>query len=157
MPPEKETLIWRGRPSFWNWWVQITVGDLLFLLAGALWWIGEGLFALGSLAGGVAFYAYAGVRRLGSLYILTSQRAVASEGLFSRRVDEVEICDVRNIALEQSLSQRMLGTGDVGISSAGGDDVEVLFAGIPDAKNVKERVRQARLELQRKAPEKTED
>ena len=42
---DDEKVIWDGRSSFWNWWLELAIGDLLILLAIALWWTGYGHFA----------------------------------------------------------------------------------------------------------------
>lgn len=140
-----EVTLWRGRPSFWNWWAELLLGDLFLLLAGALWWISEPFYAPWSLAAGLAVYLIVLVIRFGDLYLVTSQRVIAQSGLLSRRVDEIEIQDIRNITLEQSFFQRILGVGDIGISSAGGEGIEVRFDGVGGAADVKERVRLIRI------------
>ncbi len=140
-----EVTLWRGRPSFWNWWAELLLGDLFILLAGALWWIQEPFYAPWSLAAGLGIYLIVFVIRFGDLYLVTSQRVIAQKGLLSRRVDEIEIQDIRNITLEQSFFQRLLHVGDIGISSAGGEGIEVLFEGVGGAADVKERVRLIRI------------
>lgn len=144
MNAESETVLWSGRPSLWNWWFELLVGDLLILLAAALWWAGYGSFSPWTLLGGAACYAGAWVQRLGERFTLTNQRVSAVTGLFARRVDEVELRDIRNITLEQSFAQRLLGLGDIGVSSAAGEGIEVTLRGVPDAPGVKEKVRLAR-------------
>ena len=64
--------------------------------------------------------------------------------LFFKGCQEL-VQDIRNITLEQSFFQRMLGVGDIGISSAGSDGIEVRFGGVGKAPAVKERVRRVRL------------
>jgi len=142
----EEAALWQGRPSWWTWWPQLAIGDLLILLAAALWWAGHGAYAPAAGAGAALFYAIVLAGRQGVLYTLTTERVIARSGLLSRRIDEVEIRDIRNIVLEQTFIQRLTRTGDVGIASAGGDGVEVRFDGIPDAAAVKERIRRARLD-----------
>lgn len=142
---QEEKELWRGRASLWNWWLQILIADLLVLLAGALWWAGELSYAPYAAGGAAAIYAFIGTCRLSNLYILTSHRAISRKGFFSRRHDEVEVRDIRNITVDQSFLQRLVQIGDIGLSSAGGDGIEVSFDGVGDAVAVKERIRQARL------------
>ncbi len=142
--PIEETL-WTGQPSYWNWWALLLIGDLSIVLIGALWWTGESAWIPPVAALSVVAYAGAVMGRAGVRYTLTNQRVIARTGLLSKRVDEVEICDIRNIVLEQSAFDRLCGIGTVGIASAGGDGIEVRFEGIKDAPALKERVRGARL------------
>ncbi|MFH1724482.1 MAG: PH domain-containing protein [Elusimicrobiota bacterium] len=146
MADNKEQTLWRGRPSYWNWWTQLAIGDLFIVLAIALWWAGRGEYAPWASGAATFFYLVALAGRYSVLYTLTDQRVIARAGLFSRRVDEVEIRDIRNIVLEQSFLQRLVGIGDIGISSAGGEGIEVRFGRIPRAEAVKERIRQARMD-----------
>lgn len=140
--PEK--VLWEGRPSWWTVWPSLLIGDLILLLAPALWWSGRGEFALWAVAAALPFYLLAVLKRASALYTVTDQRVRASLGLFARRVDEVEAADVRNVILTQTFFERMVGTGTVGLSTSAGDGVEVVLVGVPEAEAVKEAVRQAR-------------
>jgi len=142
--PTEETL-WAGRPSYWNWWARLLIGDLALALVAALWAIGETRWIPPAAALSVVAYLGALAGRAGVRYTLTNQRVIARTGLLSKRIDEVEIVDIRNIVLEQSAFDRLCGIGTVGIASAGGDGIEVRFEGIKDAPSLKERVRAARL------------
>lgn len=142
---EAERTVWSGRPSFWNWWPTFAAADLSLLLAGALWWTGRPDYAPYALGAAAVFYLLVVFLRFSSSYRLTTHRAMARTGLLAAHLDEVEIRDVRSITLDQSLFQRLLGIGDVGFSTSGGDGVEVAFHGIADAVAIKEKVRLARL------------
>jgi len=141
----KEETLWEGRPSYWNWWPTLLISDLLLLLAAALWSQDKSSWSLYAIAAASLLYLFVHLQRLGNLYTLTNHRVISRTGLFSRHHDEVEIRDIRNISLDQSFFQRLLGLGDIGISSAGGEGVEVSFEGIESALNVKEKIRHARL------------
>lgn len=140
-----ETTLWEGRPSWWTVWPTLAIADLLLLLALALWWTGRGEFSLWAAAGAAPFYLLAALKRASALYRVTDQRVSARLGVVARRVDEVEVGDIRNITLTQSFFERLVGTGTVGVSTAAGDGVEVVLYGVPDAEAVKEAVRKARL------------
>lgn len=142
---QNEKELWRGRASLWNWWLQLLIADLLLLLAGALWWEDEIRFAPYAAGAAAAIYAGIGLLRLSNLYILTNHRAISRKGFFSRHHDEVEVRDIRNITIDQTFLQRLMKVGDIGLSSAGGDGIEVSFEGVGDAIAIKERIRQARL------------
>lgn len=68
---------------------------------------------------------------------VTNKRTIQRTGLFSKRTTEVLHRDVRNIEIDQSISQRMFGVGSIGIASAGQSGIEIQFAGIRDPDGVK--------------------
>lgn len=63
---------------------------------------------------------------------VTDDRTIYQEGIISRETSEVQHDDVRNIQLDQSFIQRLLGVGDVGISSSGQDDLEIVAKRLPN-------------------------
>ena len=143
MTPEKT--LWRGRPSFWNFWTSMAIGDLLVLLAGALWWTDRVKYAPWTLAAAAPFYLIAVWQRSGVVYTISDQRVTAAAGLLSSRIDEVEVGDIRNIVLTQSVFERLVGIGTIAVSTAAGEG-EVVLRGIPGAAAVKEQIRAVRLE-----------
>lgn len=147
-----ERTLWEGRPSWWTVWPSLAIGDLFLLTAAALWWTGRAELAPWAVAFALPFYALAALKRATARYTVTDQRVRASFGLFARRVDEVEAGDIRNVILTQSFFERLVGTGTVGLSTSGGDGVEVTLVGVPEAEAVKELVRQARLNAPKSAP-----
>ncbi len=63
---------------------------------------------------------------------ITDDRTIYQEGIIARETSEVQHDDVRNIQLDQSLIERLLNVGDIGISSSGQDDLEVVARRMPD-------------------------
>lgn len=61
---------------------------------------------------------------------ITDSRTIYQRGIIRRDTSEVQHDDVRNIQLDQSLVQRILRIGKLGISSSGQDDLEIVVAGI---------------------------
>ena len=143
MTPEKEA--WSGRPSWWNFWLPMATGDLLIALAALLWWTERPRYALWALAAAAPFYLAGLLRRAGVSYAVTTQRVRATTGLISKRVDEVELPDIRNITLTQSVPERLVGIGTVTVSTAA-DGVEVVLRGICGAEAVKETIRAMRIQ-----------
>ncbi|TPW19885.1 MAG: hypothetical protein FD126_2243 [Elusimicrobia bacterium] len=149
--PEK--VLWEGRPSWWTVWPSLLIGDLILLLAPALWWADYRELAPLAVAASLPFYLLAVLKRASARYTVTDQRVRASLGLFARRVDEVEVCDIRNVILTQTFFERLVGTGTVGLSTSAGDGIEVVLVGVPEAEAVKEAVRQGRLVPPKPGPE----
>ncbi|MCO8120909.1 PH domain-containing protein [Stieleria sp. TO1_6] len=73
---------------------------------------------------------------------VTSDRTIFQKGLIARETSEVQHDDVRNIQLDQTFLQRMLGVGGIGISSSGQDDLEVVAKRLPHPEHIIDRIRQ---------------
>ena len=76
---------------------------------------------------------------------LTSDRLIERRGFLARRRREMELADVRSIEVDRSLTQRMLGLGNVAVASAASADFMIRLFDIPDPERVAEILRQARL------------
>lgn len=72
-----------------------------------------------------------GVRR----YVVTEKRLIVRMGVLARMVVEMPLSRVQHSVWTQTVTQRMLGIGDVIVSSAGVDAPPIVFAGVqvPDA------------------------
>lgn len=77
-------------------------------------------------------------RHLAWRYLIDEQNIESYQGVLARRVHSIRIGDLRNVNVNQSVMQRLLGVGDVEFSSAAGGDVEVVFFGVADPMQVKE-------------------
>ena len=73
---------------------------------------------------------------------LTSRRSILRRGIISKDTSEVRHDDVRNLQVNQSFLERLLGVGDVAISSAGQDDLEIEVEGVPRPEQILELVRE---------------
>jgi uncharacterized membrane protein YdbT with pleckstrin-like domain len=130
--PEEEVL-WEKRPAWREFCGSLLIGAALLPLYGI------GFFVL----------LYVFIERFRRLYFVTGERVVCESGILSRDVNEVDIIDLRDISLHQSLWQRLLGTGDVEFSSAGRPGVEVTFRGVWRPREIQDIVRRRKRELQR--------
>jgi hypothetical protein len=72
---------------------------------------------------------------------VTDDRTIYQEGIIARETSEVQHDDVRNIQLDQSFMQRLLKVGDVGISSSGQDDLEVIAKRLPNPAQIIDCIR----------------
>jgi len=84
------------------------------------------------------------LRCKGTQLTITSDRTRLRKGILSKSITEVWHQDVRNVQLNQTFFQRMLGVGSLGISSAGQAGLEISVSGIPDPEQVKELIDQHR-------------
>ena len=101
----------------WSWLLWV---GLLMILAAAMWW--------------VIWYITA---RLWVKLTISNKRTIRREGIIRRYTSEVLHDHVRNVEIRQSLLQRLLKVGYIGISSAGQDDIEIEVWDIPKPYEVK--------------------
>ncbi|MEX0914259.1 MAG: PH domain-containing protein, partial [Wenzhouxiangellaceae bacterium] len=90
----------------------------------------------GGLVAAVCFFSailvigFVAFKRFSWKFSIDESRISRSYGIISRNQQSVRIKDLRSIALDQSIFQRIFGVGDLAFYSAGSDDAEVRFVGI---------------------------
>jgi len=115
-----ERAVWSGTPSQWqNLWAWVAC-VLLIPIPWALW--------------------RALVTR-STRYTLTDQRLKTSTGVFTRVTDDLELYRVKDTHLQQTFWQRMVGIGDVVLSTSDTTTPIVVLASIPAADSVREQLR----------------
>lgn len=72
---------------------------------------------------------------------ITNKRSIYREGVIARKTSEVLHDDVRNLQADQNVWERIVGIGDVAISSAGQSDLEIYIDGVPDPDSVTSLIR----------------
>lgn len=98
-----------------------------------------GLVGLAAVA---VYCVYAWVGTLAVTLTITTQRSIIQRGLISRSTSEVQHDDVRNIQCDQNVIERMLNYGDIALSSAGQDEMEIVIHDIPGPQRVIDLIRQ---------------
>ena len=143
--PEKETMNYIARPAWLNQWWQIGIMFLmpvvfvLALLKGHQYFSSENLRVAYVVIVAVFVYLITVVvyRRYSWAYKIDNATIESREGLDARNVKSIRIQDLRNINVNQSLIQRIMGVGDVEFSSAGGSGIEGVFRGVDKPLEVK--------------------
>jgi uncharacterized membrane protein YdbT with pleckstrin-like domain len=115
-------------------------------LAGSAW---MAIPAIGLLIGGGVMALISGfflakwfiASRMQSL-TLTSERLIYRYGIIHRGTSEMRYEDIRNMKLNQNIVERLLGFGDMALSSAGQDDMEIVINDIPRPQQVADYIRQ---------------
>jgi uncharacterized membrane protein YdbT with pleckstrin-like domain len=102
----------------------IVVGVIVALAASVGVGIVVGLVLLG-LALLVGF-----IRRMATVYMVSTQRLYIRRGILSKRVQQTRIDRVQNVNTDQSLMDRILRVGKVDFDTAGTDDSDFVFHGI---------------------------
>ena len=144
--PEKEPMNYIARPAWLNQWWQIGVMFLMpFVLILAIL-KGNEIFTdprylrvayVVIVAVFVYLVAVVIYRRYSWAYTIDNETIESREGIVARKVKSIRVRDLRNINVNQTLLQRIMGVGDVEFSSAGGSGIEVTFLGVDDPLTVK--------------------
>jgi uncharacterized membrane protein YdbT with pleckstrin-like domain len=117
-----EELLYSGRPA-----VLPGVGALLLAI------LTLGVYAI-----------YAWVKASGTHYKITSQRIVIERGLFSKRMEQIDLYRVVDYVVERPLGQRMMGTGNLVLEAMDKTTPEVRIEGVKtDVMALYERLRYA--------------
>jgi uncharacterized membrane protein YdbT with pleckstrin-like domain len=76
--------------------------------------LGALLISIITLGLGLIYYA---LRRLGTHYRITTQRVVVETGVFSKKLDQIDIYRINDYVVERPFGQRLLGTGNLVIEA----------------------------------------
>jgi len=142
-----EYALTRILPSWWHFSRHLVLAGVL--IAGGIAALvlpphGPLVTALGLGLAALIFGLVSVVRKHTS-WSLTSDRLIERRGFLARRRREMELADIRSIEVDRSLTQRMLGLGNVAVASAASADFMIRLFDIPDPERVAEILRKARL------------
>ena len=120
MPGPEEELLFSGRPAL----IQGLGGLLLAILT-------LGLSVV------VAWFRTRGVH-----YKITSQRVVIEHGVFSKRMEQLDLYRVVDYVVERPLGQRIMGTGNIILEAMDKTSPEIRIVGIKtDVMSLYEKLR----------------
>ncbi len=85
------------------------------------------------------------ISRRGISWSVTSERLIERRGILSQRRREVELADIRSVEVSQSFFHRLLGIGDVVVSSAASADFLIRLHNVANPGEIAETIRRARL------------
>ena len=141
---------WRALMSFYA--IGIGVAGLVLVVVGLLadsW--GTAIVIAAVIAGLTLVVGY--LRRIGTKYLITTQRLRISRGLVRKNVQETRLERVQNVNYKQGVLDRMLGVGTVDFDTAGTDDSEFRFEWVNEPEEVVRAVDHAVEEARGAAPE----
>ena len=135
------------------------IREVLILLAGIAaavvvatlgWspWLYLGIFVLVVVFGIGGF-----IRWMTTSHVITSERIIYRAGFVAKQGTEIPLEVIQNVAFNQTMFERMFGTGDLMIESAGTHG-QTRYRDIPDPEAIQSliyRVREARLESSARA------
>jgi uncharacterized membrane protein YdbT with pleckstrin-like domain len=76
------------------------------------------------------------VKRMATVYMVSTQRLYIRRGILSKRVQQTRIDRVQNVNSDQSMFERILRVGKVDFDTAGTDDSDFVFVGISNPDRV---------------------
>jgi uncharacterized membrane protein YdbT with pleckstrin-like domain len=120
----QETLIWEGHPSQWT-----NFG--LFLICGVLCFLVVPIF--------VALWRWIETRSF--RYRITSERVIITQGVFSKRTDQLELYRVKDTILLEPFWLRMVSLGNVMLTTSDRVTPELQIAAVPEASALREQLR----------------
>jgi uncharacterized membrane protein YdbT with pleckstrin-like domain len=85
--------------------------------------------------------AWRGVLLRSHRYRVSNQRILLESGVFSRRIDEVDMRTVEDIEFRQSLFQRLLGIGDIAVIAADKQLGRFRLFGLENPRELRELIR----------------
>jgi len=124
---------WRALMSFYA--IGIGVAALVLVILGLLadsW--GTAIVIAAVIAGLTLVVGY--LRRIGTKYLITTQRLRISRGLVRKKVQETRLERVQNVNYQQGVLDRVLGVGTVDFDTAGSDDSEFRFEWVNEPEEV---------------------
>lgn len=142
-----EVVLKNVHPSWANWPILMGLAGLFGLTSlSALAQLEIGNF-IGSMlvVGLLVGYVYYARKR--SRYIVTNQRVVKNVGLLRSSTGETRIKDIRSLATNQGLLERLFGKGSIQIDSTGADG-RLSIKGVKDYEHLANVIRERQRELE---------
>jgi uncharacterized membrane protein YdbT with pleckstrin-like domain len=133
-----EEILFDGHPSWRATLGFYVVGFVVAVVAGIVAGVAAGT-GIGVVVLLVAFAIVLLVgllRRIGTHYLVTTQRLRIRRGILSRSVQQTQLDRVQNVNTDQSFFERVLQIGTVDFDTAGTDDSDFTFRGIADPEEV---------------------
>ncbi|MDP9193790.1 MAG: PH domain-containing protein [Acidobacteriota bacterium] len=154
VPARKEETLWQGTPSMallaghFAGIVLVAVGVPLFtrFFAGTMP-EGDGLVRTGWVITAIVLFIQviallvAWITLRSTMYRVTSQRVLVEQGVFSKKVDEIDLRYVDDSTFTQSLIERILGIGSVTLMSSDTSSPRYVLRSIKDPRGVREMIR----------------
>jgi membrane protein YdbS with pleckstrin-like domain len=153
-----EQELWRGHPAqalnfdVYSFWALVLIVTSIVVVTMVL---DESPFWSLVIFGGVALIALINVGmayfHLRAIeYVVTNQRVRIISGIFSKNIQEIELFRVKDTAANQSFFLRLFGVGTITILSGDTRNPRIVLSGIPQAVELREKLRQEVMTLRQR-------
>ncbi len=96
-------------------------------------------------------FIYFWLRSRSTTYLISNQRILVEEGLFSQKIHTIELYTIEDIEMQKPFAQRIMGTGNLVIFSKDATTPRLLLERLPmDVRKLYEAMRPAIQEAKRK-------
>ena len=155
----EEQELWRGHPSqvlnasiyvFWGAVLIVTLFALFALnvFSESQFW---GFIILGSVALVALINVAVAYLHLRAIeYVVTTQRVRIISGIFSKDIQEIELFRVKDTMANQSFFLRLFGLGTITILSGDERHPRIVLSGVPQAVELREKLRQEVMTLRQR-------
>lgn len=121
-----EELIWKGHSSHVrNFWLNVVCWLFCWLVVPFFIWLWRWL------------------ELRNRVYEITTERLKITQGIFTKRTDELELYRVRDLTFVQPFLYRLFGKGDVRLTTSDSTTPEVQMEAIPADPELRDRLRKA--------------
>ncbi len=120
----KETTIWKGSPS------QV-VNFKVFILCGVLCWLVVPIF--------IAIAKWLKVRC--NTFEITTERVRISEGIFSKKTEEVELYRVKDATIVEPFGLRLFSLGNIVLTTSDKSHPRLVIPAVPNVRGLREEMR----------------
>ena len=121
-----EAPLWNGTPS------QV-INLPIFVIWGLLFWLVIPIF--------IILWKWLVVKC--TKYELTTQRLITRHGVFSKKMDELELYRVRDYKLDQPIFLRLFGLDNITLQTSDKSTPVVVIRAIPNGEQLREQIRNA--------------
>lgn len=120
----KETTIWKGSPS------QI-INFKIFILCGLFFW----------LVVPIIFAIVRWLRVKCNTFEITTERIRISEGVFSKKTEEVELYRVKDATIVEPFGLRLFSLGNIVLTTSDKSHPTVVIPAVPNVRSLREEMR----------------
>jgi uncharacterized membrane protein YdbT with pleckstrin-like domain len=144
---KREFALAKIAPSWWRFASSFVAAIILAALAVAVLYGNRRGWPLAALLIALSWtmVALAVMARHGINWSLTSERLIERRGVLNQRRREVELADIRSVEVDRRFLQRLIGIGNVVVSSAASADFTIRLEAVADPEHIAETLRKARL------------
>ena len=121
--------MFRNRPAYFLLLVVLLIGGVV----GAFW---TGGWTLIISAMSLILFAQWYLKCISTTLIVTNEGVSVRRGILAKSTNELWHTDVRNVQIDQTFAQRIMGVGTINISSSGQGGIEITVHGIPNPQEV---------------------